>query len=137
MTKERFQTWIPANNLGSAYDVEAITWSDRLSLTLAADEKRTAQNNIHHFQLTWDLSHVISYNVTDETYRADCWGLDFEHNGRFYTSIHSDYIDTFRQKSPLFPDHAIHFLIVGTNTIVDVLAKAYPTVFVFESPNSG
>ena len=132
MIQEQFQKWIPIDNLGSAYDVENITWGDGISFTLVTDKKRIAQDNVYCFQLTWDSSHIISYNITDETYRADCWDLDFENNGRFYTSKNSDYIENFKKKSPLFPEDAIHFLIVGTNTIVDVLAKEYPTVCIIE-----
>lgn len=132
MIQEQFQKWIPIDNLGSAYDVENIIWGDGTSFTLVADKKRIAQDNVYCFQLTWDSSHIISYNITDETYRADCWDLDFENNGRFYTSKNSDYIESFKKKSPLFPDDATHFLIVGTNTIVDVLAKEYPTVCIIE-----
>lgn len=127
-----FQMWIPTNNLGNAYDVESITWGNTISFTLIADKKRVAQDNIHRFQLEWNSTQIIAYNMTDETYRADCWGLDFENNGRFYTSNNSDYIEIFKNKSPLFPDDAIHFLIVGTNTIVDVLAREYPTVRVID-----
>ena len=127
-----FQKWIPIDNLGIAYDVESITYGNTISLTLVADKKRVAQDNIHRFQLEWNSSHIIAYNITDETYRADCWGLDFENNGRFYISNNSDYIEAFKHKSPLFPDDAIHFLIVGTNTTVDVLAKEYPTVCIIE-----
>ena len=132
MIKELFQKWVPTGNLGSAYDVENVIWGESISFTLVADKKRIAQNTIHRFQLAWDSSQIISYNMTDETYRADCWKLDFENNGRFYTSKSSDYIENFKQKSPLFPDNAIHFLVVGTNTIVDVLAKTYPKVNVLE-----
>ena len=56
----------------------------------------------------------------------------FENDGRFYTSNNPDYIEAFKHKSPLFPDNAIHFLIVGTNTIIDVLAKEYPIVKVMD-----
>ena len=132
MTRGQFQNWTPTRNLSSAYDVEDLIWGDRISFTLVADKKRMAQDCIYRFQLTWDSCQIISYNIADETYRADCWGLDFETNGRFYTSKNSDYIEAFKKKSPLFPDHAIHFLVVGTNTIVDVLAKTYPTVCVLE-----
>lgn len=132
MTKEPFQVWMPANHSGGAYDVESITWGHGISFTLAADKNRVPQGAVQRFRLTWDSAHIISYHVTDETYRADCWGLDFENQGRFYMSSHSDYIESFRQKSPLFPEHAIHFLIVGTNTIVDVLAKTDPTVHILE-----
>ena len=132
MIQEQFQKWIPIDNLGSAYDVENITCGDGISFTLVADAKRIAQDKVYCFHLTWDSSHIISYNITDETYRADCWNLDFENYGRFYTSKNSDYIDCFKRKSPLFPEDAIHFHIVGTNTIVDVLAKEYPTVCIIE-----
>ena len=132
MINEMFQKWTPTNNLGSAYDLENITWGESISFTLIADKKRIAQDSIHRFQLVWDSSYIIAYNMTDETYRADCWGLDFENNGRFYISNNSDYIEAFKHKSPLFPDNAIHFLIVGTNAIVDVLAKEYPAVRVLE-----
>ncbi len=132
MIQELFSKWVPTNNLGSAYDVESITWGDTICFTLIADKKRITQDAIRCFQLEWNASHIIAYNMTDETYRADCWGLDFENNGRFYISNHSDYIEVFKHKSPLFPKDTIHFLIVGTNTIIDVLAKEYPIVKVME-----
>ena len=127
-----YQQWIPTSNLGNAYDVENITWGNTISFTLTADKNRVAQDNLHCFRLEWNSSDIIACNMSDETYRADCWDLDFENNGRFYTSKHSDYIEAFQHKSPLFPENAIHFLIVGTNTIVDVLTKAYPTVRIIE-----
>jgi len=72
MVQELFQKWIPTNNLGSAYDLENITWGDSIIFTLIADEKRIAKNNIRSFQLEWDSSYIIAYNLADETYRADC-----------------------------------------------------------------
>jgi len=129
VNKDILQKWIPIDNLGTSYDVENISWgADGISFTLASSDKQTTQDHIHRFRLIWDSSHIISYHVTDETYRADCWDLDFQNNGRFYTSTDSDYIASLRQKSPLFPDNAIHFLIVGTDVIVDVLAKEHPVV---------
>lgn len=129
MKEEMLQRWIPIDNLGTSYDVENISWgADGISFMLVSPDKHATQGYIHRYRLTWDSSQIISYHVTDETYRADCWGLDHENNGRFYISTDSDYIASLRQKSPLFPDNAIHFLIVGTDTIVDVLAKEYPVV---------
>jgi len=100
-----FQKWIPAANLGSRYDIADISWG---LVTLISDEK--TDGCIQKLQLIWDCGHIISYHVTDETYRADCWNLDFEKDGRFYTGKKSEYIEMFRKKSPLFPDNAIHFL---------------------------
>ena len=42
------------------------------------------------------------------------------------------FIENLKKKSPLFPKHTIHFLMIGTNTIVDVLAKEYPVIHVIE-----
>lgn len=132
MINESFEKWIPLNNLCAAYDVENITLDKDLSFFLAADKKRLKKESVQRFRLLWDFADVVSYSVTDETYRADCWGLDFENDGRFYTAKSSDYIENFKQKSPLLPENTMHFLIIGTDTIVDVLAKAYPAVSVLE-----
>ena len=135
MRQELFTKWAPTNNLGNlgnAYDVESMVWGNKISFILVADKKSVEQDNIYRFQLEWDSSHIIAFNITDETYRADCWRLDFENNGRFYTISNSDYIEAFKNKSPLFPNDTIHFLIIGTNTIIDVLAKEYPAVRIID-----
>lgn len=121
-----FQKWSPMENLDIGYDLDHIAWgTEGLVFTLIPDGPRKKQPN-QKLRLIWDWSHVISYHVTDETYRADCWGLDFENEGRFYASKESEYLTRFREKSPLFPDDAIHFTLVGTNMVVDILAKEYP-----------
>lgn len=72
MMQEQFQKWIPIDNLCNAYDIEDIRWGDEISFTLIADKKRITQGNVHCFQLTWDSCYIISCNITDETYRANC-----------------------------------------------------------------
>lgn len=120
------EKWMPTENLGKHYDVNEISLTESgLSFMLISD-KRNAPKKIKSFVITWDTSDVITYNVTDETYRDDCWKLDFEKDGRFYVCRSSDLIDYFKKKSPLFPKDPIHFMIVGTNTVVDVIAKNYP-----------
>ena len=130
MDIELFQKWTPADNLGAFYDVENISYGNGIIISLAADPKRVSLEKIHHFQLVWNSGDVISYQVTDETYRSDCWGLEFENNGRFYTAKSSKYIDCIREKSPLVPDDIIHFTIVGIDTIIDVIAKNYPEIII-------
>ncbi|MBQ3048514.1 MAG: hypothetical protein IJC94_01015 [Oscillospiraceae bacterium] len=123
-----FEKWNPTDNLGTHYDVEEIRYCEEgISFTVVTDGKKTADIS-GKFQIVWNFEDIISYHVTDETYRADCWGLDFENDGRFYISQRSDYIAELRKRSPLLPDNVIHFLIVGSNTVIDVLAKEYPTV---------
>lgn len=128
-SKELYQKWTPIDNLTRTYDVDTIYWdTDGLSFELVADDRQAADEDIQRLKITWESSAVISYHVTDETYRSDCWQLDFVNNGRFYICKGSQYIERFREKSPLFPDNAIHFVLVGTNTIVDILAKDYPVI---------
>ena len=124
-----FEKWIPTEQLGFAYDVENISWgADGLSFALICEDKTITPDKLKKFSLVWDSGSVVSYHVTDETYRADCWDLDFENDGRFYISRESEYISNLKQKSRLFPENILHFVIVGTNTIVDVLAKTYPEI---------
>lgn len=128
-SKDLFEKWTPIDNLKRAYDVDGIYWeTSGLSFVLVMDDRMSTVDDIQKLKFTWNSSNLISYHVTDETYRADCWELDFENNGRFYICNESQYLEKFREKSPLFPDNVIHFVLVGTNTIVDVLAKDYPKV---------
>ena len=122
--KSSFEKWTPVPNLGNRCDVSDVGWG---VVTLGLDQK-LPDGDIQKMQLIWEPSQIIAYHVTDETFRADCWGLDFENMGRFYVSRDSEYIEMLKQNSSLFPDNAIHFLIVGTDIIVDVLAKEYPTI---------
>ena len=128
MDNQFFQRWEIDGIANAKCDVDNIAWtSEGLAVTIIPDEVASDKPS-HKLFLIWEPSSVISYHVTDETYRSDCWGLDFQKNGRFYATNTSKYIDEIRSKSPLFPEEAIHFTIVGTNTIVDLLAKNYPEV---------
>ena len=110
------------------YDVEKISWEDIGFVVAVVSDEPQMDENKPRVQLVWDPSQVISYHVTDETYRSDCWGLDFQMEGRIFAAKESEYIDRFKKLSPLTPDEIIHFTIIGTNTIVDLLVKDYPLV---------
>lgn len=121
-----FQRWGNQAIDNIRYDVDKISWEDLgFVVSIIPDEPQIADGRV---QLVWDPSQVISYHVTDETYRSDCWGLDFQTLGRFFATKESEYIDSFKRLSPLTPDEVIHFTIIGTNTIVDLLVKDYPLV---------
>lgn len=126
MDNQFLQRWEIDGVANAKYDVDNITWtSEGLALTIISDGG-DANKPYHKLLLIWESSAVVSYHVTDETYRSDCWGLDFQTDGRFYATKTSQYIDEMKNKSHLFPEDAIHFTIVGTNTIVDLIAKSYP-----------
>lgn len=123
-----FERWDNQSIVNIRYDVDKISWEDvGFVVSVVSDEPQIADCKLR-VQLVWDPSQVISYHVTDETYRSDCWGLEFQTLGRFFATKESEYIDRFKKLSPLTPDEVIHFTIVGTNTIVDLLVKDYPLV---------
>ena len=125
MGNQFFQKWEITDIPNVRYDIDNIAWTSAgLTFTIISDESSPKKS----FQLIWEASSVICYHVTDETYRSDCWELDFQKNGRFFETKSSKYIDEIREKSPLFPEEVIHFTIVGTNTIVDLIAKSYPAI---------
>jgi len=125
MGNQFFQKWEIADIPNVRYDIDNIAWTSAgLTFTITPDERGSDKP----FQMIWEASSVICYHVTDETYRSDCWELDFQKNGRFYATKSSKYIDEIRENSPLFPEEVIHFTIVGTNTIVDLIAKNYPAI---------
>jgi len=102
------------------YDVAQIKYnSDGVSFVMC-DDKRTEKP----FEIIFRHENIVACNITDETYRADLWKCD----SRFYKSEDSEYLNIFKAKSPIFPKNAVHYLIIGTNTIVDIIAKAEPEV---------
>ena len=128
MSSTTFSRWEHPSIENKKYDVAKISWEEMgFVVSLVSDDQLGNQSTVR-MQLIWDPSQVISYHVTDETYRSDCWGLDFQKDGRFFAVKESEYIDTFKKLSPLTPDEVIHFTIVGTNSIVDLLVKDYPIV---------
>ena len=120
-----FEKWKPLNfpewHHDLKFDIENILVSNGcLDVSLNFSDRNSC------FHIKWQYSDVVSYSVCDETYRADCWKFDFDTDGRFFIVKESEYLEMIKTKSPLVPENTIHFLIVGTNTIVDVLAKDYP-----------
>lgn len=128
MENHYFQRWEIEGIANVKYDIDNVSWKKEGFIVSIFTDERLSDKSDQKIQLIWEPGSVISYHVTDETYRSDCWGLDFERNGRFYATKASKYIDEIKDKSPLVPEEVIHFTIIGTNTIVDLLAKSYPEV---------
>lgn len=113
-----FEQWMPFEAPGGDFDIAFLGWKPE-GLVCALEPGGS---------LIWESSDVVCYQLTDETYRADCWAADFEKSGRFYRTNDSEYLNMMRRKSPLFPENTAHYLMIGTNFVADVLAKAPPRV---------
>ena len=128
MNRNAFELWKPEGG----YDVNGIAWNEGvISFRLVPDGMKKAEREL---SLMWNGADLLAYHVTDESYRPDCWRRDPERDGRIFMARDSEYLTRFRQDNPLVPEGALHFLIVGTNTVVDVLAKCEPEVCVINLP---
>ncbi|MBQ8278689.1 MAG: hypothetical protein IJZ23_02505 [Roseburia sp.] len=127
---ETILEWMPIEDVSKRYDVSNITWQGDKIEFMVVEEAFDKSNQPLIYRFIWNSSELVSYHVADETYRADCWGItkEFKEVGRFFARKSSMYLDKMKERSPLFPNDAIHFTIIGTNIIVDVIATDYPIV---------
>ncbi len=121
------QIWLPlpADELDTMYDVHKVTLgkSGLTVIMLPDGQRKKASKGI---QLSWET--FVSYQVTEESFRDDCWVAAPQDAWSFWVGEHSQYLQSFKSTSTLFPDRVLHFLFVGTNLIADILATGYPTI---------
>lgn len=123
-----FRKWIPHQEIREVYDIEKV-WSDNeaaLSVLLRPEGTGVVGSVL---RLVWDS--VVSYTVSDESYRPELWESEKTPNQEiwnFYISETSDHLSQFRKENYLVTEKTHHFFICGYNLMVDVLAEAYPTV---------
>lgn len=123
---ESFEKWFPQGDLDSVYDVENVALNHGISVYLIPDGLRKEFLKGQRILLHWD--NFMCFQVSDESYREDCWASDRQDVWSFFVSSNSRYLQAYQKKSCLFPENALHFLIAGTNIIVDVLTTVFPDV---------
>ena len=117
--------WYPADELDTMYDVDDVRIGpDGLTVEVIPDG--VDRDRHKHLKFIWDS--FVSYQVSAETYRDDCWIGSKNDAWSFFVSDDSQYLQSFRESCALFPDGARHFLIVGTNLIAGIIAADCPTV---------
>ena len=115
----------PANELDTMYDVHSVELSGgKLIVTMLPNGKRNHELNC--IRLSWEI--FISYQVSEETFRDDCWVGNPQDAWSFWAGDNSQYLQSFKAASTLFPDKAMHYLFVGTNLIADILAVGKPKI---------
>lgn len=127
-----FERWIPQQKLDDVYEIENIGWcKDGFAVTLIPDNLEHEKRSKHTVRLVWE--DVLCYQVAKETYRPDWWTSEPNGVWTFYASESSEYLNWFQKGNILMPGKTIHFAIVGTNLIVDILSSEYPTVTIVET----
>lgn len=124
---KNFKIWIPHKDVAEVYDTEDVGFRDEGFVVLCiADHFERDKRSDYNVKLVWD--NVVSYTVTDESYRPELWVSESEvaEVWTFYISESSDYLNKFREKNYIVPEKTYHFLIAGTNLMVDVISPEFP-----------
>lgn len=128
---EDFDRWEINFKVDDIYDIDYIGYADEGFLVILIPDHFIEQKKSNRkLKLIWDS--IISYTVTDESYRPELWG-DGTGNATdnaysFFISKDSDYLRKIKQENYLIDEKAIHFLIAGTNLNADILSDDYPNI---------
>ena len=127
MEDSYFTKWIPHDNVDSVYDMKNIGWfNEGFVLSLLPDNLDHDKRSEYNLEMVW--SDVLCYQVTKETYRPDWWGSNPDEAWAFYTSESSEFLKNFRKGNDLVPETVYHFIMVGTNFVIDILSTEYPMI---------
>ena len=118
----KFDRWLENDGFDDFTFLSSIGFEDG-AFTLRLEDKS------HDFpKLTMVWEDIISYRVTNESYREDLWISDEDDYWPFLRTDTSAYIRDFKDKNIILKDEKIyHFMIIGEE-VVDVLAKNDPKI---------
>lgn len=128
---KNFKKWIPHKDVDEVYDMESAGFQrdEGFVVLLVPDHFEKDKRSEYNVKLVWD--NVLSYMVTDESYRPEMWKSKENSNNEiwtFYVSESSDYLNAFRDENYLVPEKTYHFFICGTNLMIDIISHEYPTI---------
>ena len=122
---QSFARWRPVSSIMAFCDNDGIAWTQEgVVVTLVPDGRR--YDGHPTVRLCWPC--IVSWRVTEESYREDCWISDPSQVRSFFVSRASPELAQLRLQSCLLPASTLHFLLVGANLVVDVFADVYPTI---------
>ena len=119
--EEPYLTWQPPLVSAGAYTVRCEDWAGG---TLCVQVQPTAGGEV--LELRWE--EVCSCQVTQEECRKDWWRLHTAEPWAFWRSEDSGFLRDFCRENALYPEKLTHFVVAGTNQILDVLAPGEPVV---------
>ena len=128
MKNNNFKKWTPHEDVDEVYDMEEVGFQrdEGFIVFLVPDNLEHDKRSDYFVKLIWE--DVLCYQVTQETYRPDVWISDEDEVWTFYISESSEYLQNFQKDNILAPKKIYHFLISGTNFILDILSTEYPKV---------
>lgn len=127
MDDSHFTKWVPHSGVVAVYDMESIGWrSEGFVLTLFPDDLDHDKRAEYNLEMVWP--DVLCYQVTNERYRPDWWVSSPDEAWTFYTSESSKFLENFRKDNDLVPETVYHFVVAGTNFVIDILSGEYPMV---------
>ncbi|OGI12004.1 MAG: hypothetical protein A2Y40_10985 [Candidatus Margulisbacteria bacterium GWF2_35_9] len=131
--KEEWKTWEPVSDLSEKYYIESVSNDLKKGLKIVVcDEKNEKKKVIITFEYA-----ISSYKWTNETFRLDTAAfLDEKYGKKFYTKwtffkvTNSSYLQLLSKESSGIADYysLIHFAIIESNSILDIIASYEPNV---------
>ena len=115
-----FERWLPEGAKPCFYDVQDVRFSDGVQVLLVAKD---------HAPLLLRWERYVCCHVSDEAYREDCWVSDPKDAWSFFVSEDSALLQAYRTGSCLPPEATRHYLLVGSDSVVDLLSHLLsPTI---------
>ena len=104
-----FVRWTPHPRTERMYDLDKVEFrDDGLVFTMLQDDD---WRHDHRLRLTWIWGTVVSYQVSEETYREDCWLPPGEEPWSFFVSDASPWLEEYRANSTLLLEGTRHYQI--------------------------
>ena len=121
MNDEIWNRWMFNVNLSKKYYIDEISDKDKLTIHLSDD-------NEHSIIVIWDCI-VESYMCTEEINRNRNYNVELT-EWTFFEIHNSKYIQWLIEESDNILDRngLHHICIVGSNSIIDVIALEYPEI---------
>ncbi len=122
-----FEKWWPFPLQDTMYDLQDLSiGKDGFTFFLRPDGIRRTALSTHTVTLVW--ASVERFQVTDERYCEDCWCRERREAWPFFRATESPWLADLRKTSPLVPANTVHYRLVGTNLVVDILADRPPRI---------
>lgn len=129
MDRSNYEKWIPLPDFEfvNKYDVYDFCLDDGLVVTLIADDFFSREKNDHKIKLVW--GYFDSFSIIDEKHRDSLVHCDEpKTHWTFYKTTSSEYIEFIKRDTVLLDENIIHFLLVGSNLVADILSPYYPEI---------
>lgn len=130
--QEEWIKWEPVGGLKGKYSVNTMNLGEQGLIIVLSSLSNSAQKIEIKFEYAIDAYRYTndSFSFKIAGYLAEKYGREFYGDWSFFRVTNSEYIKWISEKSCAYADEFafIHFSIVGSDEIIDVLSRYEPSV---------